>query len=60
MEVYWIPGVNNAKRFGRWAFAELCDVYQIEKDFHEKIHAGFSSIIDSTTSSTQTSRSTGV
>lgn len=23
MEVYWIPGVNNLKSFGRWAFAEL-------------------------------------
>lgn len=60
MEVYWIPGVNNAKRFGRWAFAEFCDVYQIAEDLREKIEAGFAAIIDSTTSSTQTSRSTGV
>jgi type III restriction enzyme len=33
METYWIPGVNNRGDFGRWAFAELRDVWEIEKDF---------------------------
>jgi type III restriction enzyme len=23
METYWVPGVNNLGRFGRWAFAEF-------------------------------------
>ena len=25
-----MPGVNNLQTFGRWAFAELTDVYQME------------------------------
>ncbi len=28
MDTYWVPGVNNLESFGRWAFAELTDVYQ--------------------------------
>jgi hypothetical protein len=27
METRWVPGVNHLKTFGRWAFAELADVY---------------------------------
>jgi type III restriction enzyme len=26
MEVYWVPGVNNLKQYGRWAFAEFIEV----------------------------------
>ena len=33
MESYWIPGVNHHGGFGRWAFAELRDVYQMQDDF---------------------------
>lgn len=33
MRTYWIPGVNHLQQFGRWAFAELTDVYNIESDF---------------------------
>ncbi len=33
METYWIPGVNNLGTYGRWAFAELGDVFEIEADF---------------------------
>lgn len=33
METYWIPGVNNLGQYGRWAFVELTDVFQIEADF---------------------------
>ena len=33
MRAYWIPGVNNLNRFGRWDFAELRDGYAIESDF---------------------------
>ena len=29
METYWVPGVNNLGKYGRWAFAEFTDVYQI-------------------------------
>lgn len=37
METYWVPGVNNLKRFGRWAFAELTDVWEMEDDFDKKL-----------------------
>ncbi|MCO6457055.1 MAG: DEAD/DEAH box helicase family protein [Pirellulaceae bacterium] len=37
MEVYWVPGVNNLGRFGRWAFAEFKDVFQIEAEFNRVV-----------------------
>ncbi len=46
MENYWIPGVNNIGKYGRWAFAEFRDVYEIESDFKEKIEAQLASVID--------------
>ena len=46
METYWIPGVNHAKAYGRWAFAEFKDVFQIETEFKEKVAAEFGRIID--------------
>ena len=39
MENYWIPGVNNHGQYGRWAFAEFTEVYQIESDFEAKVEA---------------------
>jgi type III restriction enzyme len=33
MRKLWVPGVNNLGRFGRWAFAEFTDVYEIEAAF---------------------------
>ena len=33
MRSYWVPGVNNLGRFGRWAFAEFTAVYQMEEEF---------------------------
>jgi type III restriction enzyme len=33
MEQYWIPGVNQLGGFGRWAFQELTDVHEIEREF---------------------------
>ncbi len=33
METYWIPGVNNLRTYGRWAFAEFTDIYEIESAF---------------------------
>lgn len=29
----WVPGVNNLKTHGRWAFEELSDAYAIENEF---------------------------
>jgi len=33
MRAYWVPGVNNLEKFGRWAFAEFTAVYEIEANF---------------------------
>lgn len=41
METYWIPGVNNLGDYGRWAFAEFTDVFQIESDFRVQIESKF-------------------
>ncbi len=39
MDVYWVPGVNNHRRYGRWAFAEFTDVYEIQREFNELLAA---------------------
>ncbi len=46
MEVYWVPGVNHLKQYGRWAFAEFTEVYQIEADFKAKVEAEFNKMIE--------------
>ena len=46
MENYWIPGVNNLGTYGRWAFAEFGDVYQIEADFAAKVAGEFDKLVD--------------
>ena len=33
METYWVPGVNNLRSYGRWAFAEFTSFHDIEADF---------------------------
>lgn len=37
MDVYWIPGVNRLGSHGRWAFAELKEVYRIESNFEARV-----------------------
>jgi len=37
MRAYWVPGVNNLSKFGRWAFAEFTAVYEIEAEFDKVI-----------------------
>jgi type III restriction enzyme len=51
METYWVPGVNNLKEYGRWAFAEFCDVYEIETDFAAKVAGEFDKMIAKATQS---------
>jgi type III restriction enzyme len=41
MDVYWVPGVNNLKAYGRWAFAEFTDVYTLADDFADKVERRF-------------------
>ena len=43
MENYWVPGVNNHGQYGRWAFAEFADVYEMQEDFSNKVVAEFES-----------------
>jgi type III restriction enzyme len=46
MEVYWTPGVNNLGNYGRWAFAEFTDVYEMEVDFEARVEAEFAKMIE--------------
>ena len=39
MDTYWVPGVNNLRTYGRWAFVEFSEVYQIEADFKAKVES---------------------
>ena len=41
----WIPGVNQLGTHGRWAFAELFDVWEMEADFKDKVEAHFEKIL---------------
>jgi type III restriction enzyme len=40
MHAYWVPGVNNLGKYGRWAFAEFTAVYEMEAEF-KKLIDGF-------------------
>ena len=48
MDTYWVPGVNHLGDFGRWAFAEFTEIYQIEADFNSKVESEFEKMIEST------------
>ena len=41
-------GVNNLKQYGRWAFAEFTEVYQIEVEFEARVAAEFNKMMDGT------------
>jgi type III restriction enzyme len=45
METYWVPGVNHLGTHGRWAFAELTEVYMIESEFEAKVEQAFDRMI---------------
>ena len=51
MQTYWVPGVNNLAAFGRWAFAEFTDLYEIEGDFKAKVPEKFNQMIETAASS---------
>ena len=46
METYWVPGVNHLGAYGRWAFAEFTEMYQIEADFKAKVESEFNKLIE--------------
>lgn len=45
MDTYWVPGVNHLGSYGRWAFAEFTEVYEIESDFKDKVEGKFNDMI---------------
>ena len=54
MDTYWVPGVNHLGTYGRWAFAEFTEIYQIESDFKAKVEGEFNKMIASATAETAT------
>ncbi len=49
MDTYWIPGINNLHSYGRWAFAEFADVFDMQQDFEQKVAAEFKQMVASAT-----------
>jgi type III restriction enzyme len=45
MDTYWVPGVNHLGSYGRWAFSEFAEVYQIEANFEAKVKGEFDKMI---------------
>jgi len=46
MRTYWVPGVNNLKTYGRWAFAEFSEVYGMDEELEELITKGVNEMIE--------------
>ena len=46
MTARWVPGVNREARFGRWAFAELTDGYEMQDDFAKVVEEKFAEMVD--------------
>ena len=38
--------IHNLGAYGRWAFAELTDVYQMEEDFEGALEARFKAVVE--------------
>jgi len=49
MQTYWVPGVNNLGQYGRWAFAEFTDVYEMQTDFEQRVEDEFNQMISAAT-----------
>ena len=48
MDSYWITGVNNLQTYGRWAFAEFTDVFDMQEDFAKRVEEEFGKMISAT------------
>lgn len=46
MDTYWLPAVNNLSTLGRWAFAELTQVYEIEFGFEAKVEQAINQVME--------------
>lgn len=49
VNTYCVPGVNHLGTYGRWAFAEFTEVFQIQADFKATIDANFNQLIEGLT-----------
>jgi hypothetical protein len=49
MDSYWIPGVNHLCTYGRWAFAEFTDVWEMGADFEQKVEQRFGEMVEAVT-----------
>lgn len=56
MDTYWVPGVNHLGTYGRWAFSEFTEVYNIESDFKAKVDSEFNKMIASATAQAATEK----
>lgn len=52
MDTYWVPGINHLGTFGRWAFAEFTDVFQMQDDFAKKVENEFNKMIEASAGKT--------
>lgn len=45
MTEFWVPGVNRLGAHGRWAFAELTDVWAMQHEFAKALTDAFESML---------------
>ena len=57
MDTYWVPAVNHSGGFGRWAFAELTQVFNIESDFEKRVSGIFDEMVQRAAEPTAEARS---
>ncbi len=49
MRTYWVPGVNQIKEHGRWAFAEFTDIWAMQEDFGKAVKQRFEDMLGAAT-----------
>ena len=54
MDTYWIPGINHLGTWGRWAFSEFCDVYEMQNDFSKRVETRFNKMVNAVTAKATT------
>ena len=47
METYWVPGVNRHGSYGRWAFAEFTNIYDMQSEFAATVESLLNKVKDS-------------
>jgi type III restriction enzyme len=56
LDTYWVPGVNNLKTYGRWAFAEFAKVFAIESDFGTAVEEAFQNMLQQTSKTAEVAK----